>query len=71
MHNIEFSCPAASAQPCRNCQAAFTDQHGLLGDNCNDYYDARQAGIFDSSCAPLFLVQSLSFFWYSSSSLHR
>ena len=35
------------------------------------YYDARQAGIFDSSSGPRILTQSLSLLWYSGSSFHR
>jgi len=70
-HNIEFTCRPDPRYAPTVVRAMVPVPNGAQADKCNDYYDARQAGIFDSSCPPLFLVQSLSFFWYSSSSFHR
>jgi hypothetical protein len=35
-HNIEFSCAAATDQPCMEFTSACADPYGLQGVNCND-----------------------------------
>ncbi len=69
--NIEFSCAAESAGHKLSLQEQPKASARQSRRQLNDYYDARQAEIFDSSCPPLFFVQTLSFFLYSSSSFHR
>ena len=69
--NIELSRPAVRTRGDSVYASHAPLQAGCPRVGFNDYYDARQAGIFDSSCAPMFFVQSLSFFWYRSSSFHR
>ncbi len=69
-HNDELSCAAASGWAERRHRHS-PDPPASLGVNSNSYYDARQAGIFDSFSTTVILIQSFSLLWYSGSSFHR